>query len=150
MKPIPFTICWDKYVSAITTHGSVSQPFSPKFDTGNHPAFHEVSLLWDTGAVKTMISKRLVKQLGLIPIGMAHSFNTREMVEVEKFRVNLLLPNKIELTELETICDELPDTDILVGMDVINLCDVAITHKSGKTKFSFQIPSSADLDFEIV
>lgn len=104
----------------------------------------------DTGAVKTMISKRLVKQLGLIPIGMALSFNTREMVEVEKFRVNLLLPNKIELAELETICDELPDTDILIGMDVINLCDVAITHQSGKTKFSFQIPSSADLDFEIV
>lgn len=150
MEPVSFTISWDKYVSAITTFGSVSQPFSPKFDNGNHPEFHKVSLLWDTGAIKTMISKRLAKRLDLIPIGMAHSFNTHEMIEVERFRVNLLLPNKIELTELEVISDELPDTDILVGMDVINLCDIAITHPSGKTKFSLQIPSSADLDFEIV
>lgn len=148
MKPVPFTFCWDKSVPAITTFGSVSQPFSSQFDTGQHPAFQKVSLLWDTGAIKTMISKRLAKQLGLIPIGMAHSFNTHEMIEVERFRVNLLLPNKIEITELDVISDELPDTDVLIGMDVINLCDIAITHHLGKTKFSFQIPSCSDFDFE--
>jgi len=59
-----------------------------------------------------------------------------------------LLPNKIEVTELDVISDELPDTDVLIGMDVINLCDFAITHHSGKTKFSFQIPSCSDFDFE--
>ena len=41
----------------------------------------------------------------------------------------------------------LTDTDMLIGMDVISMCDFAITNAMEETKFSFQIPSSTDIDF---
>lgn len=43
---------------------------------------------------------------------------------------------------------KLTDTDMLIGMDVISMCDFAITDSGAETKFSFQIPSSLDIDFE--
>ena len=33
-------------------------------------------------------------------------------------------------------------------MDVISLCDFAITNLDMQTKFSFQVPSTLDIDFE--
>lgn len=45
---------------------------------------------------------------------------------------------------------KLTDTDILIGMDVISLCDFAITNTGTETKFSFQVPSTLDVDFEIM
>ena len=36
---------------------------------------------------------------------------------------------------------------MLIGMDIINLGDFAITNKNGNTKFTFEIPSSRDIDF---
>jgi hypothetical protein len=43
---------------------------------------------------------------------------------------------------------KLTDTDMLIGMDVITLCDFAITNAGEKTRFSFQVPSTLDIDFE--
>jgi len=43
---------------------------------------------------------------------------------------------------------KLTDTDMLIGMDVISLCDFAITNPGKQTKFSFQVPSTLDIDFE--
>jgi len=83
----------------------------------------------------------------LTPIGKARTYNCTGNILVDMYKVNLLLPNNIEVENLTVLADELPDTDFLIGMDVINLCDFAITHKDGKTKFSFQIPSSADIQF---
>ena len=40
------------------------------------------------------------------------------------------------------------DADMLIGMDVITLCDFAITNSGAETKFSFQAPSQFDIDFE--
>ena len=37
---------------------------------------------------------------------------------------------------------------LLIGMDVISLCDFAITNLDMQTKFSFQVPSTLDIDFE--
>ncbi len=37
---------------------------------------------------------------------------------------------------------------MLIGMDIISLCDFAITNSGKNTKFSFQIPSVFDIDFE--
>ena len=36
---------------------------------------------------------------------------------------------------------------MLIGMDVINAGDFAITNKDGKTVFSFRIPSMERIDF---
>lgn len=36
---------------------------------------------------------------------------------------------------------------MLIGMDIINLGDFALTHKNSGTVFSFQIPSTHEYDF---
>ena len=36
---------------------------------------------------------------------------------------------------------------LLIGMDIINLGDFALTHKNSQTVFSFQIPSTHEYDF---
>lgn len=129
------------------TNGAICESFSATFDSGPHPAFHPVSLIWDTGSVTTMISKRIVNILHLLPLGVENCVNSHGTIRVNYYLINLLIPNKIEISGLKVIADELPDTDCLVGMDVINMCDFAITHKAGKTKFSFQMPPVADIQF---
>ena len=147
MTPIPYTISWDSIVSEITTSGAVSEAFSPAYDSGSHPDFSQINLLWDTGAIKSMISNQLANRLKLIPVGLAHNVNTSGITTVHRYRINLLLPNNVEISELEVISDELPDTDMLIGMDVIGLCDMAITHSQVGTMFSFRIPSNGQVDF---
>ena len=39
--------------------------------------------------------------------------------------------------------------DILIGMDIIGVGDFAVTNRDGKTKFSFRLPSRADIDFVV-
>ena len=40
-----------------------------------------------------------------------------------------------------------PGADVLIGMDIINEGDFAVTNLNGRTKFSFRVPSQADIDF---
>jgi len=42
---------------------------------------------------------------------------------------------------------ELIGTDVLIGMNIINQGDFAVTNKDGKTVFSFRLPSVECLDF---
>ena len=42
---------------------------------------------------------------------------------------------------------ELLDTDVLVGMDIINKGDFAVSNRNGATSFSFRIPSVENFDF---
>jgi len=43
---------------------------------------------------------------------------------------------------------ELTGFDILIGMDIINKGDFAISNRNGKTMFSFRYPSMTDFDFQ--
>ena len=147
MKSSAFVQCWDHHVPAIVTCGGISSVFIKSLDTEEHPEFHCVNMLWDTGATASMISKRFVSAHHLTPIGKAKSFTCTGSILVDLYKVNILLPNKIEIENLTVLADELPDTDCLIGMDVINLCDFVITHREGRTKFAFQIPANADIQF---
>ena len=53
------------------------------------------------------------------------------------------------LPVLKVTGGQLPkNIDVLIGMDVIKNGDFSITSSDGKTKFSFQIPSTYNIDFE--
>ena len=51
------------------------------------------------------------------------------------------------VSEFKVASGDLKDTDVLIGMDVISMGDFAVTARNGCTKFSFQIPSTHDIDF---
>ena len=63
------------------------------------------------------------------------------------FLVNIVLPNKVGFPELTVTAGKLYGADVLIGMDIIGKGDFAVTHPNGNTKFSFRMPSQADIDF---
>jgi len=103
--------------------------------------------MWDTGAVKTVVSHRLANQLGLQSMGFATMVHADGESRVNSLCVNLLLPNNIEVQMLPVIESNLLDTDLLIGMDVIGLCDIALTHPEGKMLFTFDTNRSRCIDF---
>lgn len=148
MATYSFSDCWSPRVSAIITSGKVSDTFNPVFDSGEHPECIQVSQLWDTGAVRTMVAKRVANALNLRPVGKARNITSHSITDVECFRINVILPNGIELNGISAICDELPDVDMLIGMDIISLCDFVITNSNNQTKFSFRIPGNGNSDIK--
>lgn len=120
--------------------------------SGPRPLFPSFHALWDTGATSSMISQNVVDTCGLIPISFTdvqHAQGTTKGVPV--FIVNIELPNRVEFSGVRVALCQLPvkpqTIDVLIGMDIINQGDFAVTNPNGKTKFSFRLPSSADIDF---
>jgi hypothetical protein len=61
--------------------------------------------------------------------------------------VNFILPNGVEIAGVPASSLQITGADALIGMDLINRGDFAITNKNGQTKLSFQLPSTHDIDF---
>lgn len=93
----------------------------------------QVKAIWDTGATATVITDNVVKALGLIPTGMSH-VNTANGLRVTDVTVT-------GATALSGGCE------VLIGMDIITLGDLSITHYKGCTCMSFRIPSMHEIDY---
>ena len=64
------------------------------------------------------------------------------------YLVNMFLPMAVGFAELRVTEGILGrGVDVLIGMDVINQGDFAVSNKDGKTMFSFRIPSVEHIDF---
>ena len=114
------------------------------------PAMEQFIAVWDTGATNSMITQAVVDTCGLVPIStttIAHALGTTSDVEV--YLVNIGLPNKVGVPGLRVAKAVLSQGDVLIGMDIINQGDFAVTNVGGSTKFSFRIPSQADIDFVV-
>jgi len=115
--------------------------------------------LIDTGATSTMLSNKVISDLGLIPVGPAkfHGIHSVKIGVVYLFRVAFygdvagkdLLATRSIKTDKEVhkiyICptdieggeiDEQPNFDVLLGMDVLRTGNLRID-KSGDFSFSF-------------
>ena len=55
-----------------------------------------------------------------------------------------MLPSEVGFYELLVTLGDLDSADMLIGMDIINQGNFAVTNSSNGTKFSFRIPSQAD------
>lgn len=111
------------------------------------PPIENLTAIWDTGAVGTLISTSLVTKLGLSPVGVAKISTCDGESYTHKYIINISLPNNCIMTDvLATECPGSEDT-LIIGMDVIGQGDFAVSKSEGFTMFSFQIPSSHSLDF---
>ncbi|MCU0782769.1 MAG: retroviral-like aspartic protease family protein [Verrucomicrobia bacterium] len=129
------------------TAAHVSAAFDPN-STSPHPQQVQFDAIWDTGATNSVISQKVVDACGLKPIGMAivHTGNGSRNSEV--YFVNIILPNGVRCSNVRvTKGDMAQDTHLLIGMDIIGVGDFAVTHKDGKTCFSFRCPSTERIDF---
>lgn len=125
------SVAWDP-------NGSQQQPQSVSF-----------TALWDTGATHSVVTQNVVDACGLeiedfLPEAH-HAYGT--VTNVPRFYVNLRLPNLVGIQGVRVSLGILLGVDVLIGMDIICMGDFAVTNKDSKTKFSFRIPSIADIDF---
>lgn len=141
-----FTLLFDSRISVIHTPVEISSAYNPASDS--RPDHKQYNAVWDTGATNTVITRKVVGDLNLAPISMALVNHAGGQSTQPVFLVNVLLPNNVGFAHIRVTEGQITDqADVLIGMDIINHGDFAITHKFGKTKFTFRIPSIEDIDF---
>lgn len=106
--------------------------------------------IWDTGATNSVITANAAKILGLIPTGKIPTHGVHGTQVVNKYLVNLILPNNVRFPNLSV--SEAPTLggtyDVLIGMDIIAKGDFAVTQANNQTCFSFRVPpGSTHIDF---
>jgi len=108
----------------------------------------KVKALWDTGATCSVISKIIAKSISLRKICYSEMRHANGIERVPVFVAGMKLPNQVIIPELTVLsCNPIHEFDLIIGMDIIAKGDFAITGKNGNTKFSFRMPSIADIDF---
>lgn len=146
MNPKSFTLKSQSIEIRLITPIEICQSHA-QTSTEPHPPVIKASGLWDTGASCTTITSGLATALGLTPIGFETVYHANGSCIAKKYKVNIILPNGIEIPMLDVLEGNLHGFDILIGMDIITQGDFAITHSDGKTTFTFRIPSVEKLDF---
>ena len=98
--------------------------------------------MWDTGATNTLISQKVVDDLGLKPYGVCLFSDNTTTEKRETFLVHLGLPTGTTALNVEAMLTLSEDYDVVIGMDIISLCDFCFTNKDNASCFSLRHPSN--------
>lgn len=142
-----FTTKYPGRVNQLITHCKICKSFDPATHKGPEPELKTFTALWDTGATGTVITKRVAQELGILPSGqtLVHHANGSDIVNT--YIVNVMLPNEVGIPVIEVTEGDLNGFDVLIGMNIIQHGDFSISCKNGNTIFTFQLPSTRELDF---
>ena len=142
-----FTLAANGLLRALKTQASICHGFDPAKPPSPYPKLVQFEGVWDTGATGSVISQKVVDDCGLKPIGMARVHTAGGECNCEVYLINILLPNQVGFPNVRVTKADMGGTDVLIGMDIISTGDFALTHKDGKTCFSFRQPSLVRIDF---
>ena len=145
-----FTVRAPGLLSVISTPVRVSEAFDPEVvgPGWKQPRLLEVQAIWDTGATNSVITQRVVDECQLQPIDLVEVLGVHGASLSEVYLVNIMLPSRAGFTGVRVTKAQLaPGSDMLIGMDIINLGDFAITNFGERTVFSFRSPSEGHVDF---
>ena len=135
-RPTAFTCSYNGKVNMIISPCDVCPGFNPETYKGTQPPLKEYKALWDTGATSSVITRRVVEQLGLKPVSIT---NVHTASGCEQAFVWF---HSLPVTEAK-----LNGFDVLIGMDIIGMGDFTISKDNDKTLFSFQCPSTHSTDY---
>lgn len=142
-----FTKEFADHVSVIVTNCLVFTPDDLSKGVP-HAYYHTTNRIWDTGAEITVICPEIAEALGLKEIGTGQIGGIGgEDHEIWVAKVHLGLPSSETVENLKVYVDDIPDHDMIIGMDVMKEMDIAITNANGRTKFTYERPSTRNLDF---
>lgn len=141
-----FTIKYNGRSNVLTTKCHICEGYTPGNGSAAPPLI-EFSALWDTGATNTVISKKVVQDLNLKSVGKVPMNHADGQTLVDRYIINIMLPNGVGYRMVSVLCSGLQGTDMLIGMDIIGSGDFSITNVNGKTVFSFRIPSVSEVDY---
>ena len=103
--------------------------------------------VWDTGASRSVVSEDVVRKLGLKPIDTTTTYTANGTRKAGVYLVSVGLPNRLVIPSVQVTDGDIYGTDALIGMDIIQCGDFALTHQNGKTRMSFSMPASRNIDF---
>lgn len=104
--------------------------------------------IWDTGASRSVISQNVVDKLGLQPSGTAIVNTASEKgIQTPTYLVDFILKDVQVRGVIVTPGELMEGFECLIGMDIINLGDFAVTNFDKKTCVSFRLPSLQQIDF---
>jgi hypothetical protein len=154
MTPAPFksfTVKYNGVANTLAAETLISKPLSMGIDpslladaTKNAKKYMGI---WDTGATNSVISQKVVDECYLKPTGMAMVHSATETKICETFLVSIFLPNRVIVPSVRVTKGSPAGCDVLIGMDIINSGDFAVSNADGKTIFSFRYPSKEQIDF---
>ncbi len=107
----------------------------------------EFVAIWDTGATASVITQKVIDELGLATFGIATVNGVHGSNETTRHVVGITLPNGVSFAPVEVTCGVLGDFDVLIGMDIIATGSFAVTNLNGKTTMTFSHPSLKTIDF---
>lgn len=149
--PQSFTIKYNARMGVLWSEAHIAQAFhvssAKSLDPKSHNAI-QFKAIWDTGATNTVVTRKVVDDCGLKPIGVAIVNTASGQHVTQVYFVSIFLPNKVCIAQLRVTEGVVSsDAEILVGMDIIARGDFAVTHGNGKTTVSFRMPSVECIDF---
>lgn len=119
---------------------------SAAISTVSNAKHRDYRAIWDTGASGSVITRKCAQDLGLLPTGITKVYNAGGEDICNIYTVDILLPNKIRMVNVNVTEGKLTGFDILIGMDIIGSGDFAVsTNKDGHTFISYRIPTSGKI-----
>lgn len=119
--------------------------FNP--DNGENKYYYTKLAMWDTGATNTVLSPKIINDLGLKPFAKSGVVGVGGNVDNGVYKVNIGLPSGQVVCDVTAYESDL-DYDILIGMDIILLGDFCLSNKDGQSVFSFRIPSAEHIELK--
>jgi len=106
-----------------------------------------INALWDTGSSESVISCKLVRKLSLQSIGTAFLNGTNSANKTKLYEITFILANqqRINLQVTESPQIEGSGIDLLIGLDVISMCDFALSTDDKSICMSIRYPSRGSL-----
>mgnify|MGYP003397843406 CR=1 FL=1 len=140
-----FTIRYGQLVENIVTECVVSKGKNenPKQNIDSTKCL----AIWDTGATSSIITRKVIDQLHLQPVGMCQVVGIHGSEYEYTYYVNLIVPGEMEFYTIEVTEGDLDDVDVLIGMDVILQGDLSISNGNSETIFSFRSPAKDPIIF---
>ncbi len=144
-----FTIKFNGLANRIVTDIQVAPAFDPAAPPNPLPIHVDTKALWDTGATKSVISDKLAKALGIVPVGTTNVNHAGGVSASPTYLVNFALPHKVGVAGI--LVTEFPETDFgaIIGMDVISLGDLSLSNLNGQTWMSFRMPPWEAVDYVV-
>ncbi|MCK5145649.1 retroviral-like aspartic protease family protein [bacterium] len=145
-----FTNAYPNRSNVLVTKVSISSAFDPSIKPTEYPRMAQYLAIWDTGATNTVVTQRVAEQCGLHPTAMTQVSTAGGVVDANIYLVNVGLPNKLGIPNVRVTEGQIGNgIDLLIGMDIIGLGDMAISNFEDKTTFTFRIPSIEVFDFDV-
>jgi len=129
IKTNAFNVAYNGISPVLTSEVHITSPFEPS-KPPKEADRKKFLALWDTGATNSVITQKVVQECGLNPISIVNVHTASGEALSNVYLVSIWLPNKVVIPQIRVTEGTIGgDTEVLIGMDIMNRGDFAVTNK---------------------